>query len=296
MRRIFHFVSLLLPVALLLACSDEETTPDQQDSAMPTTVVPSWLELPATSVDDGLEFFSRKCSLVGENVRNYSFYWDYSARVSHWVAYPLCSAYLGSSQRTEAWGYDPLMPAEKQQNVSGGYREGDNGWYARGLQLPAEDRTADLNLNATTFYGTNCVPVDNDFYSWVWHTLETKVRAWATNSDTLYVVSGCVVEGAKHYIVDRSGHKITVPSALYKAVLRYKKDAEEGCRSYMGVAFWYDTEHRYNQFSQNDAMSISKLESKLGYSLFVNLPKVVGEAVAATIKDENPASVGWWWQ
>ena len=173
MRRLFLFVSFLCTLTFLSACTDVIPTTPQLGSS----VIPQWLELPATDASDGLDFFARDCRLEDKMIRNYSFYWDYSNRVSHWVAYPLCKVYLGTAGRSEAWGYDPLLPAMKQQNVSGGYKEGNNGWYARGHQLPSEDRTANVSLNATTFYGTNIVPINNDFNGGVWHTLEEKVRS-----------------------------------------------------------------------------------------------------------------------
>ena len=38
------------------------------------------------------------------------------------------------------------------------------------------------------------------------------------------------------------------------------------------------------------------LEKKLGYKLFVNLEKKVGAETYKQIKEENPATVSWWWQ
>jgi hypothetical protein len=43
------------------------------------------------------------------------------------------------------------------------------------------------------------------------------------------------------------------------------------------------------------SMSISDLEKKLGYGLFVNLTDKVDAATAKKIKDENPSTVSWWW-
>ena len=54
-----------------------------------------WLELPQTSVADGYDFFYRSCSLGGVSARNYAFYWNYSDRVSMWVAYPLTNGSMG---------------------------------------------------------------------------------------------------------------------------------------------------------------------------------------------------------
>ena len=266
------------------------------------TAAQQWLELPQTSTSDGHEFFTRTCTLGGRTLRNYSYYWDYSDRVSLWIAYPLCSAFLGSQSRTDAWGYDPLMPAALQQNVSGGYNESSQ--YARGHQLPSADRTADYALNVTTFYGTNMTPQRHAFNEGIWATLEGKVRSWAGQSDTLYVVTGCVAAGARNVAHDRSGNAVTVPAAYFKAVLRYKKDSTIGHGGYMGAAFWFD--HEYDSagnailwtgktFSSAYSLSIRELESKLGYDLFVNLPGRVGTAVADEIEKEKPAGVNWWW-
>ena len=257
---------------------------------------PHWLELPETSSMDGLDFFSRSCTLNGKTLRNYAFYWDYTNRVSHWVAYPLCSVYLGSSGRSEAWGYDPLLPASKQQNVSGGYKDAGFGWYARGHQLPSADRTANTALNATTFYGTNITPQDNDLNENVWAALEGKVRVWARSSDTLYVVTGCVTDGATKYVYDRSNAQVTVPTAYFKAVLRYSKNSTLGRGGYMAAAFWYDHTSFPQAFSSSQSLSVTDLEKRLGYKLFVNLPDAVGPTSAEAIKSENPATINWWWQ
>jgi len=291
MRRLFALAAFS---ALLLSCKGGLDVPSVGPGDAYASV--KWMELPETFETDGLDFFSRSCSIGGKALRNYSFYWDYTNRVSHWVAYPLCRDYLGSSGRSEAWGYDPFMPASKQSNVSGGFKEGDNGWYNRGQLLPSGDRTASETVNATAFYGTNIVPMDNDFSGGIWSTLESRVRAWAGSSDTLYVVSGCVTEGATHYVFDRSSNRVTVPVAFYKAVLRYCKDATVGHDGYMAAAFWYNHEGFPRVFSKNESLSVAALEEKLGYKLFVNLPAMVGEANAAAIKSEKPASVNWWWQ
>lgn len=294
MRRILALAAFS---ALLLSCRGGLDAPSIGAGLGDAYASVKWLELPETFATDGLDFFSRSCSIDGKALRNYAFYWDYSNRVSHWVAYPLCRAYLGTSGRSEAWGYDPLLPASKLSNVSGGFKEGDNGWYNRGQLLPSGDRTANESLNATVFYGTNIVPMNNDFSSGVWSTLESRVRAWAGSSDTLYVVTGCVTEGATHYVLDRSNNRVTVPVAFFKAVLRYRKDATIGHDGYMAAGFWFEHKNYANTRDvRSNSLSISELETRLGYSLFVNLPDKVSADIVHIIKSEKPASVNWWWQ
>ena len=110
------------------------------------------------------------------------------------------------------------------------------------------------------------------------------------------MVTGWVVDGAQYYAIDRSGNKITVPTAYFKAVLRYKKDSTVGQNGYMGAAFWYDHEKYPQTFSKQESMSIAELEKKLGYGLFVNLPELTDATVASNVKNEKPSTVNWWWQ
>ena len=298
-------MALVLPVALVLAsCTDgldQSQVPSVGGSGPGTSSYARqrWLELPETSPLDSYDFFCRQYRLGGSMLRNYSFYWNYDDRVSMWVAYPLSRAYLGSSKRTDAWGYDPLLPASKQQNVSGGYKIGNNPviFYTRGAQLPSTHRTASQELNATTFYGTNMTPQSDDFSSGIWATLDNKVRTWAEKSDTLYVITGCVVKDAQYYVLDRSAATITVPTAYFKAVLRYQKNATLGYEDFLAAGFWFEHRNYSNTLDvKAQAVSVSELETRLGYSLFVNLPDRVSSSAVQQIKTENPANVKWWWQ
>lgn len=260
----------------------------------------SWMELPGTNAnDEAYGFFYHKMEIGSTETRNYSYYYDYENLVSIWVAYPLCSWNIGNStNRTDAWGLDPNIPADKQPVLASGFSNGNNGWYSRGHQIPSADRYTSYSANAATFYYTNMTPQLNDkFNSSIWADLEGKVRSWSKSSqtDTLYVVTGCVVDGSPYYALDNNGKHVTVPTHYYKALLRYSKTASVGHSGYMGAAFWF--EHKdYSEGSagKTHALSISDLEEKLGYELFVNLPDAVGDATAQTIKDENPADVSWW--
>ena len=237
----------------------------------------------------------------GKKIRNWSFYWDYDNRVSKWVAYPLYKSIFAGASRTDEWGYDPLLPGARQQNVSGGYKEGNNGWYMRGQQLPSADR-AGFELNSTTFFSTNIVPQNSDFSGGLWMDLEGKVRSWAGQSDTCYVVSGCITKGAQYYVIDRSSEKVTVPTAFFKAVLCYSQATTIGTDGFCSIAFLFDHEE-YSEsgksslkVNKNMSISVKALEDALGYRLFVNLDNAIGEDKAAIVKMENPQNNNWWWK
>jgi len=259
-----------------------------------------WLELPETMEDDDFDFFTHSMVYNSKEVRNYSFYWDTDNLVANWVAYPMIGGYTGNSGRSDQWGIDPLLPSSDQPVLISAFR--DSYLYARGHQIPSADRTfieksikVQNAANITTFYGTNMTPQLHDFNSGVWEQAEKMVRIWANACDTLYVVTGCVTTGSTSYTYDNYSKKVTVPTAYFKAVLRLKRSSTDGYNGYIGCGFYMPHSTSTSAPSKSNALSISELESKLGYSLFVNLPEVVGEESAQKIKEQKPSSVSWWW-
>lgn len=282
----------------VLEVSQKGTKDAQVDIGGNATIKAGWMELPQTTETDGFDAYTVR---FGNHKRSYTFYWDYDNLVSQWVAYPLNASLIGSGAgRSNAWSLCPLLPSNQQQNVTSAYKDGNNGWYARGHQLPSADRQASFADNAQTFYGVNMTPQNNDFNGALWASLEGKVREWAkkTYTDTLYVVTGCVTTGAQYYVLDASFRRVTVPTGYFKALLLHENSSSSKYTStggYAGCAFFFDHEEysapgKYNASLDMDmSMSISELETKLGYELFVNLPAKIGADKAATVKNTNTA-------
>lgn len=277
-----------------------EVKPDPTPSGGNLSPKTGWMELPA--IPEGMDAFTHSMTVGSVSTRNYSFLWDYSNLVAPCVAYPLCKWNIGNNiKRTNAWGLDPLLPEGKQPVLFRGFSEGNNGWYARGHQIPSADRLTSYESNSMTFYGTNMTPqIQDGFNGDIWATLEGKVRSWANSSDTLYVVTGCVIDYPEgqtvKYALDNYGKKVTVPTAYYKVVLRYMKNSTVGYSGYSACAVWLDHKvYSTKNIDSKYSMSVKDLEKKVGMDFFVNLPAVVGEEMAAKIESENPSKVSWWW-
>lgn len=277
-----------------------EVKPDPTPSGGNLSPKTGWMELPA--IPEGMDAFTHSMTVGSVSTRNYSFLWDYSNLVAPWVAYPLCKWNIGNNiKRTNAWGLDPLLPEGKQPVLFRGFSEGNNGWYARGHQIPSADRLTSYESNSMTFYGTNMTPqIQDGFNGDIWKTLEDKVRGWARDSDTLYVVTGCVIDykdgETVKYALDNNGKKVTVPTAYYKVVLRYMKNSTVGYSGYSACAVWLDHKvYSTKNIDSKYSMSVKDLEKKVGMDFFVNLPAVVGEEMAAKIESEDPSKVSWWW-
>jgi len=280
---------------VLHAGSKSASAPMNQAKAGEVSVLRSdtpgkWLELPATNTA-GLYFIHHPMP-DQRSLRNYSFYYDPSARVAVWVAYPLNSGLKGSGSRPnpEPWGLDPKVPKADQAVLYRGYSLSKT--YDRGHQIPSADRYL-YGANAETYYGVNMTPQLNEFNGGIWSTLEGKVRGWAGKCDTLYVVTGADLKGASEKVQDNEGKDVTVPTGYFKALLAYKKGGNfgSGTGEYTGVGFYF--EHRKYENSdtaiKGQAMSLDALETKLDLDFFVNLPAETQSAVEA----KEPVS--WWW-
>lgn len=250
-----------------------------------------WLELPETKSGDGLLWGWHNMTLNGKTMRNYSFYFSAAHYLSYWVAYPLNSSLMGGSgMRDKNFYFDPLLPNSMQADLTTySYR----GNYDRGHQLPARDRSASVASNTQTFYATNMTPQRSAFNRNIWQKLESRVQSWASSinpsTDTLYVVTGCTVKGSTQSTTDCAGKKMTIPTAYYKAILRYTRSS-----GYSACAIWLDHGTDPSRtVDESDMMSIAALEEKLGIDLFVNLPAEVGDAKAAEIEAKAPTVNAW---
>ena len=250
-----------------------------------------WMELPVTDPDDGYEFFVHNMKIGAIPTRNYSFYWDYDHKVSLWVAYPLNPWNIGTyRKRTDAWGYDPLLPEDKQAYIGSTY----GGGWSRGHQIPSADRLGTYDNNAMTFYSTNMTPQDYDFNGGIWAKLEGSVRNLCKKSDTLYVVTGCVLGSNPSIIRDRNGKTIAVPIAYYKALLFYSRKSSLAKYShYSGCGVYMEHSSKLAGSPKDYTMTIKELEQKTGIDFFANLPSIVGKDVAEKIETQEPDWLPW---
>ena len=246
-----------------------------------------WMELPATD-NDAYGYYSHSFTMKDKVYRNYSFAWSQDDLVSVWVAYPLSKDYLDKVvDRTDAWAYDPILGSELS-SAPFSYYAGD---YARGHQLPSADRLCSREANEQTFYGTTIAPQLNEHKEGIWSNIETKVRNVAKDSDTTYVVTGCLTKNPVEFSEDSDGKTITIPTAFFKAVLVYKKGADQ---EWTSAGFF--TEHK--KYSSNDlkpiSMTVKELEKKTGLDFFVNLAGKIGKDKADAVETQIPAESSVW--
>ena len=288
-------IAKMVTVEQVAAGVQPEPDPDPVPPSTDLSKV-NWMELPAMD-DPDLGYYSHSFEMNGQTYRNYSFGWSQKDLVSLWVAYPLCSMYtIKNVSRTDEWAYDPLLgtdssaPFSYYGRLSPGSKENDP--YARGHQLPSADRLCCREANVQTFYGTNMTPQLFDHNGGIWSDLEGKVRNIAEKSDTTYVVTGCIVEGGKT-VYDFDDKKMTVPTAYFKALLRYSRSSTLG--QWNAAAFYLEHRVYSESLGKQHSMSIDELEEITGLDFFVNLKDKVGEEQAEAIEAADPAASPVWW-
>ena len=135
--------------------------------------------------------------------------------------------------------------------------------YDRGHLAPAADMKWGKQVMRESFLMSNMSPQRRSFNDGIWKVMEEQVRAWALEYDTLYVVTGPVLE----YDLETIGYNgVSVPEYFYKVVLDPKRNKGIGLL----------TEHRNSKRPPKDfAVTIDKVEEVTGLDFF---PGLEGEA------------------
>ncbi|MDO5320871.1 MAG: DNA/RNA non-specific endonuclease [Bacteroidia bacterium] len=241
----------------------------------------TWLELPATSESaDGNVFIHHRDEAGG---RNFSAYFSTGDRVSRWVCYPYVYGQGEDGRHNDPYAFDPLVDVGNQATLSKSYK----GDFIRGHMVPSNDRAGRANYDV--FLATNIMPQDYSLNGGIWSDLEKKVHSkWASQSDTLYVVTGADIAGSTTTETDIDNKTVTVPVGVYKAILAKTKQGE-----YKALGIYLDNKPNANAtVSGSMAISIDELEKKVGTDFFVNLPDDVEKDVEAA----DPQADNWWWQ
>lgn len=249
----------------------------------------SWMELPAMD-NTAYGYYSHSFAMNNKPYRNYTFAWSQKDLVSTWVAYPLSKTYTNKAvQRAEdAWAYDPLLGKELSSAPFSGYA----GDYDKGHHVASADRLCCREANDQTFYGTNIAPQLASHNQGLWAQLEDHVRSIANASDTTYVVTGCLLDGATEFSTDSDGKKVTIPTAFFKALLRYEANATGNV--WTGAAFFTEHKEYSNYTFKSFAMSIDELEQMTGFDFFVNLKEEIGAEAAAAVEAQDPIKYPVW--
>jgi endonuclease G len=141
--------------------------------------------------------------------------------------------------------------------------------YDRGHLAPAKAMSFDEQSMSESFLMSNMSPQLPTFNRGIWKKLEGKVRDLATISDSLYVVTGPILDENSGSI---GTNKVLIPNAYYKAILRFRGN------EFNGIGFLLKHEKSSRKVT-DFTVSIDSIETITGLNFFYLLDSVQQQKV-----------------
>lgn len=186
---------------------------------------------------------------------------------SEWVAYKVTnSSFNDHVSRTNDFREDPFVKTGSAA-PDDYYRSG----YDRGHFAPAKTMSRNLTSMSESFYLTNISPQNPSFNRGIWKRLESKVRYWSAMNDSIYVVTGPILD---HPIGQIGKNKVTVPRAFYKTLLGFKNGKVKG------IGFIMPNE-KSDKSIYSYAVSIDEIEKITGINFYYQLDKSIQDNIEA---------------
>jgi len=212
-------------------------------------LIPSFLSVPDLSF----------LPIPGEQQISHSYYilsYNEDAEQANWVYYKLTKEMLeGDVERNSNFRNDPLVTTK-----SASTKDYTNSGYDRGHLCPAADMKFDVKAMYESFYMSNITPQNPDFNRGIWKELESQVRTWVREKDSLYVITGPILSDNDNSI---GANEVKVPNYFYKVLYDPAQNKV--------VAFIIPNQSSAEPF-ENFATSIDSLEIYTGIDFFSQLP------------------------
>ena len=207
-----------------------------------------------------------------EIVRHTAYTLDFSDKdkEAKWVAYRLTKDHVGGKEpRTNNFRADPEVPtgsATPQDYTRSG--------YDRGHLAPAGDMNWSEQTVSESFFMSNMTPQKPGFNRGIWKHLEDRIRKWAVEDDTLYVVTGPILrEGLSTIGTDN----VSVPEYFFKVVLDYTAKDKKA------IGFVMRNESSKMPLG-SFAVTVDSVETLTGIEFFPALPDSIGEKIEGKIE------------
>ena len=176
---------------------------------------------------------------------------------AEWVAYELKKEYLLNNDFKRPY----FVQDPKVVTGSADWRNYKKSGYDKGHLCPAGDMEFSKDAYTDTFYTSNISPQNREFNSGIWNRLENKVRYWASKYNSIYVVTGGILEESNKKI---GTEKVSVPKYFYKIVVVKLENKHKA------IAFLIPNEKSQKGIYEF-VVSIETLEKMTGIDFFPNL-------------------------
>lgn len=196
------------------------------------------------------------------NHEGYTTCYSHTNLTPTWVGWELLAEETwGEYSRSDEFTCDPDLTG-KQATTYDYSRSG----YDRGHMAPAADMKWSQKAMLESFYMTNVCPQDRVLNAGLWLKLERKCRHWAKNYGKVWIITGPVYSEEQNKTIGRE-HKVQVPSAFYKTVLKQHTDGTFEAVSFIIQNTCLDENNDLKKY----IVSLGELENITGLTFFVNL-------------------------
>jgi len=189
-------------------------------------------------------------------------------RISEWAIYYMTPDRIGTSKRTNDFRQDINL---NQRDASLEDYKGSG--FDRGHLVPAADMSLDKERMSQSFLMTNITPQSPSFNRGVFRSLESQVRSWIYDFDTIVVITGCIDTSSKHQTIGDG--KVRVPELFYKVFIDISRKTS--------IAFILPNK-KAEKTLFDYVYSIDYLEELTGLDFFYKLPDDIEESFESETK------------
>jgi len=186
---------------------------------------------------------------------------------AEWVAYPLTKSSLQKPNVPRTDYFEDDLSILTKSSTFYDYKSSG---YTKGHLAPAADMAFSEEAMKESFFMSNMSPQLRAFNGGIWRELEEQTRDWAYNNNSIYIVTGPILDSRTP--LTKKG--IGIPSAFYKIIL----DSQEP--EFKAIAFIISHEKSTRPL-QDYAVSIDEVEKQTGIDFF---PKRLGNKEGAKIE------------
>lgn len=202
----------------------------------------------------GFDFYPTSTTNQIINHKYYTLSYSEKDEQAEWVAYKLTSKSFNKHiSRTNNFKAD-----KRVTTGSASLNDYKHSGYDRGHLAPAGSMKINKTSMKESFYMSNMSPQKPSFNRGIWKRLEEKVRYWSELNDSVFVVTGPILDNSLGTIGE---NKVTIPSAYYKTILGYKNGKTKG------LAFIMPNK-KSDQSIYKYVVSINDVEAKTGIDFY----------------------------
>jgi endonuclease G, mitochondrial len=209
------------------------------------------------------------------NHTGFSLSFNNKYKQANWVAYELKKDELnGLFKRKNNFKKDP-----KLSGITASPNDYKGTKYDRGHLAPAADMAWSRLAMDESFYMSNISPQFYSFNRGAWKKLEKQVRDWAETYQSLFIVSGGILEKS----LKKIGSGVSVPNKYFKVILHYN---DNGMKA---VGFLMPNE-KLTKPIKYYATTIDYIEDLVNIDFFHELPDKIEKEIESSLDKSS-----WYW-